>query len=165
MIIAIDPGSSVSSWVVWDPDAARVVLTDDEPNDELVDRLAEDGRRPIIESVGLLLIEHIESYGMTVGAEIFDTVFWSGRFVQAWKGEWRKVGRRDVKLVLCGSSRAKDPNVKQALVDRFGGSMIAAKGTRAMPGPLWGIKNHRWSALALAVAYVDMEKEKDRALR
>lgn len=59
--------------------------------------------------------------------------------------------RRAVKLALCGDSRAKDANIRQALIDRFGGS--AAIGRKAAPGPLYGISRDVWSALAIAVTY------------
>jgi hypothetical protein len=93
-----------------------------------------------------------ESYGMAVGAEVFDTVLWAGRFAEA----ARRVPvvmlpRRAVKLALCGDSRAKDANIRQALLDRFGGS--AAVGRKAAPGPLYGISRDVWSALAIAVTY------------
>jgi hypothetical protein len=60
--------------------------------------------------------------------------------------------RRAVKLALCGDSRAKDANIRQALIDRFGGK-DAAIGRKAAPGPLYGISRDVWSALAIAVTY------------
>ena len=71
--------------------------------------------------------------------------------------------RRAVKLALCGDSRAKDANIRQALIDRFGGS--AAIGRKAAPGPLYGISRDVWSALAIAVTYTLAEArgEHDRA--
>jgi hypothetical protein len=60
--------------------------------------------------------------------------------------------RRAVKLALCGDSRAKDANIRQALIDRFGGK-DAAVGRKAAPGPLYGISRDVWSALAIAVTY------------
>jgi len=59
--------------------------------------------------------------------------------------------RRAVKLALCGDSRAKDANIRQALIDRFGGS--AAIGRKTAPGPLYGISRDVWSALAIAVTF------------
>ena len=63
------------------------------------------------------------------------------------------IKRQTTKAVLCGTARAKDPNVHQALIDMYGGSMKAAKGTKKAPGPLYGVKSHIWSALAVAVAW------------
>ena len=75
------------------------------------------------------------------------------------------VYRSKVKLHFCGSSRAKDGNVRAALLDRFG--PVSSKETyvptgkrgqplkmrqRTVPGPLWGISGHMFSALAV-VAY------------
>lgn len=102
-----------------------------------------------------LVIEKVESYGMAVGREVFDTVFWSGRFAQAWAMplvSWSMLPRREVKLHLCGSMRAKDSNIRQALIDRYGGKPATKKG-----GPLHGISSHMWAALALAVTYQDQQ--------
>ena len=64
------------------------------------------------------------------------------------------VYREDVKLHLCGSPRAKDANIRQALIDRWGGKAEAV-GTVKKPGPLYGVKSHAWSALAVAVTALE----------
>ncbi|WP_230687708.1 hypothetical protein, partial [Streptococcus pneumoniae] len=50
-----------------------------------------------------------------------------------------------VKIWLCGTMRAKDANIAQALRDKHG-----EVGTKKNPGKLYGIKSHLWSALAIA---------------
>lgn len=65
-----------------------------------------------------------------------------------------RIFRRDIKLHLCNSVRAKDANIRQALIDRYGGKEKAI-GKKKSPGPLYGIKSHMWAALALAVTYHD----------
>ncbi len=61
---------------------------------------------------------------------------------------------------LCGSPRAKDPNVTQALVDRFArGETNYGKGTKKSPGFFYGFSADMWQAYALAVTYLDMKKE------
>lgn len=101
-----------------------------------------------------LVIEKVESFGMPVGVEVFETVYWSGRFAEAWDmgegHEVSRIGRKAVKLALCGTVKAKDANIRQALIDRYGGPQCVKKG-----GPLAGIKSHLWAALALAVTYQD----------
>jgi len=42
--------------------------------------------------------------------------------------------------------RAKDANIRQALLD-----LIGPQGTKKTPGPTYGIKSHTWAALAVAV--------------
>lgn len=101
--------------------------------------------------VELLAIEKIASYGMPVGAEVFDTCIWIGRFVQAASDiRHRLITRQAVKVHLCNSVKAKDSNIRQALIDRFG-----PVGTKAKPGALYGVKSHAWAALAVAVTAHD----------
>lgn len=145
-IISIDPGPIRSAWLVYD--GTRPVEFGLDPNPEVISRLPS-----FAVFCDLLVIEQIRSYGMSVGAEVFDTCVWSGRFCQAFDPErtvW--LPRQKVKLALCYDSRAKDANIRQALIDRFGGK-DAAIGTKRNRGPLHGISKDVWSALAVAVAW------------
>jgi hypothetical protein len=81
---------------------------------------------------------------MAVGQEVFRTVFQIGRMQQQ-LGPVRLIPRRDVKLTLCGSARAKDTNIRQALIDAIG-----EVGTKKNPGPLYGVAGHYWAALGVA---------------
>ena len=94
----------------------------------------------------LLAVEMIASYGMPVGREVFETCVFIGRLIEAWAGKFRKVYRQDVKLHLCKSNKAKDGNIRQALIDKLG-----PQGTKKSPGPTYGIKSHAWAALGVAV--------------
>jgi hypothetical protein len=95
-----------------------------------------------------LFIEMITSYGMPVGKETFETCLWIGRFIEAARTTGTTfvylVPRREIKLNLCGSARAKDANIRQALIDRYGPT-----GTKATPGGTYGISKHGWAALAV----------------
>ena len=148
-ILAIDPGTVRSAWVEYDPSWCRVSDFGIDPNQIMRVIVADwTGDGPVV-------IEKIESYGMAVGAEIFETVFWTGRFAEAaFPRPVFRLPRRDVKLHLCGDTRAKDPNIRQALLDRFGGK--SATGTKKAPGPLYGIHADLWAALAVAVTYADL---------
>ena len=102
----------------------------------------------------LMALEMIASYGMPVGKEVFETCLWIGRFQEAWLhrgGRVRLIYRRDVKLFHCQDSRAKDANIRAALIDRYGPSKEIAIGVKAKQGPLYGIKADEWSALAVAL--------------
>lgn len=158
LILAVDPGSSESAIVAFTGREVRWAMK--EPNEKLL-----FGNSALLyryAEPAVLVIESIESYGMPVGREVFDTVFWSGRLYQEW---YRSTGkeaellpRRAVKLHLCGSARAKDANIRAALLDKFGGK-AAAIGTKKNQGPLFGIHGDMWSALALAVTYVETRRE------
>src|SRR3990167_6090451 len=56
---------------------------------------------------------------------------------------------------LCHDSRAKDGNIRAALIDRFGPGKDRAIGRKATPGPLFGVSSDVWSALAIAVTFTD----------
>jgi hypothetical protein len=98
--------------------------------------------------------EMIASYGMAVGASTFETCVWIGRFIEVARVEVELIYRKDIKLFLCGTMRAKDANIRQALLDRIG-----PHGTKAQPGPTYGIKSHTWAALAVAVFAANNNKK------
>jgi hypothetical protein len=153
IIAAIDPGPSESAFVTLDCVTGGLVQFGKVENYELLDWIQGQGIEP--HGPSLLAIEMIASYGMAVGAEVFRTCVWIGRFVQAWGLATREVYRREVKLHLCGQARAKDANVRAALVDRFGPGKAKAVGTKAKPGPLYGVKADCWAALGVAVTIAD----------
>lgn len=144
-IVAIDPGPKESSIVLWDGE--KIIDASIETNENLVERI------PLYSLSDFLVIEKIECFGMPVGIEVFETVFWSGRFCQAWGKDYHLISRREVKLHLCSSLRAKDSNIRQALIDRFG-----PPGTKKKPGTTYGLKRDLWQAFALAVVFFDQKK-------
>ena len=107
-----------------------------------------------------LVIEKIVSYGQAIGQSTIDTIQWIGRFIQQFLAHWRcphgarLIYRKDVKEYLCRSLRAKDAHIRQAIIDRYpatGGGKTPQIGTKKDPGPLYGIKSHLWSALAVGL--------------
>lgn len=149
VVYGIDPGTINSALVGWDGSRATVALV--LSNEEILHE---------IEALndGFLYIEKIASYGMAVGKEVFDTCWWSGRFFQkfadakTYASPARMIERGPVKLALCGSRKAKDANIRQALLDRCG-----PVGVKKQQGPLYGVKSHCWAALAVAVCGHDIE--------
>jgi hypothetical protein len=149
-LLALDPGTHRTAWIALDLVTRRPLGFGIEPNEELIGRLRRGGR-----AFDFVVIEKVESFGMAVGAEVFETVWWSGRFAEAIDPvPVERLGRKAVKLVLCGTDRAKDPNVRQALIDRYGGREQAI-GTKARPGPLHGVSRDVWAALAVGVAWLE----------
>lgn len=155
MIVAVDPGTTQSA-LVWMGEAeggGEAVHGAIMPNAEVRDRLS-DFCRP----GDVLAIEMVASYGMPVGRDVFETCVWIGRFIEAWDGPFEKIYRKDVKMCLCGHPRAKDANIRQALIDLYGGSRRAAVGVKKAPGPLYGFKRDMWAALGVAVTYRERHK-------
>lgn len=151
-ILAIDPGPAESAWIVFEN--GTPVLWEKLPNRKLIHAIRDEQYR----DCDHLAIEMVQSFGMSVGAEVFETVFWAGQFVEAWHPqEHTLVYRKDVKMHLCHSMRANDSNIRQALIDKFGGS--TAIGKKKTPGPLYGISGDVWSALAVAVTFDETQRK------
>ena len=150
-ILAIDPGPTESAYVLWDGE--RILRHDKTMNALLCDAITTKLLTP-----DHLVVEKIASYGMPVGEEVFETVWWSGRFCQAFYAHlmpaWR-ITRGEIKLHLCNTKRAKDANVRQALIDRLG-----PPGTKKAPGATYGIHADEWAALAVAVTWWDKYRSK-----
>lgn len=165
-ILAIDPGSSQSAWVTLElePLTGEAESVDEfgiEPNDQLLAelRLARDNASSLTAHV--TVIEWTAPRGMPASAELFETMWWAGRFAEALQPrDVRRLNRLDVKRHLCGTTAARDSNVHAALVDRFGGAggKAAAVGLKASPGPLYGVKRDVWAALAVAVTWADQHQ-------
>jgi hypothetical protein len=143
-IFSIDPGNKQSAYVVYDPKQLRILKHGIVDNHDLVNGL-------LFVPNGRFVIEMVACYGMPVGQEVFETVLWIGRFMQKIKDYGQEVSlvyRKDVKMYFCGSMKAKDSNIRQALIDAYG-----PIGCKKEPGPLYGIKKDEWSALAIALYF------------
>lgn len=160
-LLAIDPGPAASGWVIINADTCQPLAFDKTPNLELRDRLWTGAANVI--TADHAVIEMVASYGMAVGADVFETCVWIGRLhtaIECATGtEPTLVKRHPVKLHHCHSARATDSNIRQALVDRFApGQPNHGKGTKAAPGFFYGFKADVWQAYALAVYAADTIK-------
>ncbi len=143
MILAIDPGNIESAYVFLDhrlvPKSFGI-----EKNEDVLNII----KKHYAEHFA---IEMIASYGMPVGKEVFETCVWIGKFSEASNINPTYIYRNEVTLNLCQSVRAKDGNVRQALIDRFG-----VVGTKKNPGWFYGFKADIWQAYAVGVTYHDL---------
>lgn len=154
-ILSIDPGNIESAYCVIDSKTYKPLEFNKIKNETLEVGFWNQNQYKIDK----LVIEMIASYGMAVGKEVFDTCVWIGRFVelaslQAIEVEY--IYRKDEKMNLCHSMKAKDSNIRQALIDRFG-----VVGTKKNPGWFYGFKKDIWSAYAVGVTYLDKLKESE----
>ncbi len=149
-VIGLDPGYEQSALVFWDGE--KVGEHGIFPNLDVIERLRESPSSPQV-----LAIEGISAMGMAVGKEVFETVYISGIFAASWyPNRVERVFRHDVKLHICGQRRAKDGEIRQAIIDRFGPTKEKAIGKKKTPGPLFGIASHEWAALAVALTFHDL---------
>lgn len=139
--IGIDPGNTHSAAVAIKEGSviSKVYL----PNDEFIYVMISLKHHV---STARFVCEMIASYGMPVGREVFETCVFIGRLKERLT-LMDRITRISVKNSICHSSKAKDANVRQALIDIYG-----PPGTKKNPGGTYGIKGDMWAALAVATA-------------
>ena len=152
-IFAIDPGTEKSGFVLFESNTKSIIESGIVENEELL-------HRSTWADADIMAVESVKSYGMAVGDTTFETVIWIGRFIQYAVSngiEYVKLYKKvDINPTLCFSNKAKDANIRQAIMDMFeptGGGKTPQIGTKAQPGPLYGVSSHAISALAVALAY------------
>lgn len=156
MIIAIDPGNVESAYVLM-TDEYELIEFSKSRNEEVRDYLTKSDCKELV-------IEMVASYGMPVGATVFETCVEIGRLIQI--AELKQISttlvyRREVKRNICGVVTAKDANIIQALIDRFAkNTPNRGKGTKKDPGYFYGFKADIWQAYALGVTYLDLKEQK-----
>jgi len=155
-IIALDPGTLQTGYVIMD--GLDVIEHGIVNNDEMLAMLftvCNDTPISAPRYCNQMAYEMIASYGMPVGAEVFDTCIWIGRFLEMFGANvCTPVFRRDVKSALCNANNAKDSNVRQAILDlypRVGGGKTPQVGTSKQPGPLYGVTSHVWPAIGVGL--------------
>ena len=166
IVLGIDPGTTESGWVVYHRERRELLSCGLDDNWEMIHRIRWWDFRRIRSGDELyvipdwIVVERIRSYGMAVGQSVFDTCEFAGRFLQEAEAglprdQCCRMFRGDVKMHLCGTGRAKDSNVRQVVMDRFGENRHAAVGTKKNPGPLYGVHHDIWQALALAISFAE----------
>lgn len=157
MILAIDPGNIESGIVLLDDELKPIEsgkYVNENVRQELRRNLNKYGHELHV------AIEMVACYGMAVGASVFDTCVWIGRFkemVEQYNMDVTYIYRKDEKMNLCGSMKAKDSNIVQALIDRFApNTPNKGKGSKKEPGWFYGFKKDIWQAYAVGVTYHDM---------
>ncbi|MEG0365806.1 MAG: hypothetical protein RR585_03160 [Coprobacillus sp.] len=170
MIFAIDPGNEESAYVLLDENL-KPISKGKVSNQELLDIINKlfymntvDGK--LQSSIEHVAIEMVASYGMAVGKTVFETCVWIGRFYQAIyeQGNIKPIFiyRKDEKMCLCGTMKAKDTNIVQALVDRFApNTSNKGKGTKKEQGFFYGFKKDIWQAFSVGITYHDLYIDKD----
>jgi hypothetical protein len=172
-LLAIDPGPSLSGWaLVTTPN--KLLQCGIDSNDHLLQQV----RKGEYDALAVEMVSHY-GRGMPAGTDIFNTVLWIGRYIEAAPAHvpHRTCLRKKVVTHLCGRATAKDSHVRQAVIDKWGGNEVAiggakckichgqgwrgkyhvvcpicgGKGYKHPPGPLKNVTGDIWQALGVAV--------------
>lgn len=155
LIFAIDPGNIESGFAFFEMPDLALIEFGKVKNEILLENI-----NFFTSQANSIAIEMVASYGMPVGKDVFETCVWIGRFVQAAKKEAYFVYRKDEKLCLCGSLKAKDSNIRQALIDRYATfDFKNGKGTKKNPDTFYGVSKDAWQAIAVGVTHYEKESE------
>lgn len=150
MILGIDPGNKESAFALVDK--GYVVAE--------ADKIENHRLRDVVRQytcISEVVVESIQSYGMPVGREIFDTCLMIGRIQQV--ADDRNLPnylypRPEYARAICGTNKVKDSVLRQALELRFGGY------NKGEPLHLLRGTDKR-SAFAVAVYHIDQGRFKN----
>jgi hypothetical protein len=152
LLLAIDPGAAHVGLVIMEQ-ASRRIIQCGELTPAEARAFARGWGYPALTQV---VVEGVTNYGTAAGKDTFGTCIQIGRLVEILLARDFPVTiiyRPHVRLTVGGSPRAREPEIKASLRSWYGGEK-AAKGNKANPGPLYHVKGHAWSALALAFAFL-----------
>lgn len=160
MILAIDPGNEFSAYVCMNDDFT-IKEGDKLENKDMLDTLE------VFLNYGTnkkVAIEMVACYGMAVGKTVFETCVFIGQLKEMCRVfdiEPTFIYRKDEKMTLCHSMKAKDANIRQALIDKYAKfDFKNGKGTKANPDTFYGFKADMWAAMAVAHAYKELYLER-----
>ena len=150
-ILAIDPGNAESGYAVISLPDFTLHDFGKVDNEQFIRTLP-----TLAAECDEIAIEMVACYGMAVGKSVFDTCVWIGRFIEALGGRYSYVYRKDEKMCLCGNMRAKDTNVRQALIDRYAKfDFKSGKGTKSAPDTFYGVSKDVWAAISVGVTHYE----------
>lgn len=158
-ILGIDPANVQTAYVLLGP-GLRPFYFDKVENEQaytdMMDAIEAAFRKDAHEL--RVAIEGIESFGLPVGKTTIETCYWIGQLLERFKiYSPVLIYRHQEKMNLCHSMKAKDGNIRQALVDRFApGDENFGKGTKNNPGFFYGFRADIWQAMAVATTYHDL---------
>lgn len=162
VILALDPGDTQTGYAIIDMPNFQLYEFGKISNDDLIKVLPDLALKS-----DKCAIEMIASYGMPVGKSVFDTCVWIGRFMQEISRiiSVDFIYRKDEKISICGSMKAKDTNIRQELINRYAKhDFKTGKGTKADPDTFYGVSADVWQAIAVGVTcYEKISSEKEKA--
>lgn len=136
----------------------RVVACGIDANAWIVDRIY----RGQFDTATDVCIERFTPRGMRIGNDSIETIHWSGRIYEAVLRQRGtvpyRISRDIIKRHLCGTTAVKDKHVRAAIMARYTTPQCADPiGLPSAPGPLYDLREHAWSAMAVALVFLDTE--------
>jgi hypothetical protein len=172
MVFGIDPGTDESGIAAIRADYS-IANADKWENELLITKLKEILTKPYDKFIPYIVVESIQSYGMTMGKSTIETCYMIGRIIQVCKDNGalcNLIPRPEYGKAICGSNKVSDTLIRSALENRFG-SYDKGKAEKRLKngtlkqafvenGPLFLLagESDKRSAYALAVHFLDVKK-------
>lgn len=161
MILAFDPGNEQTAYCLIDRETRKPIEFGKVKNEDAIRYMyATNGAARRATAV---IIEMVASYGMAVGASVFQTCVMIGRLTEAANNigvPVEYVYRMEEKMAICHDSKAKDANIRQALIDRFAQHDFKnGKGTKKDPDWFYGFAKDEWSAYAVGITFLEKHRK------
>lgn len=161
-IVGIDPANKYTAFVVCETVTMRPLYFGREENRKALSEILERTLECKAHGSVVIGIEGMQSYGQPVGTPTFETCYWIGHLqchFDLYQIPHQLIFRSEEKMAICKQARAKDSNIRAALVDLFAPyASNHGKGTKDEPSIFYGFKKDIWQAFA--VAYTLREKER-----
>jgi Holliday junction resolvasome RuvABC endonuclease subunit len=173
-IVGIDPGPERSGFVIVTPD-----LLEPGRLPSLLDADAAIRNDLVLEKLAPLrgvtvCCEVMNNIRATAGIDTFETCYWIGEFRAACKAHelpWEPIMQSDVKKAMIGTRNGKPALVRREIIRRYSYGIDDPKraarvaiGSQTRQGPLYGVSDHAWMALAVTLTHIQNEKEKQDAV-
>lgn len=153
LLLSIDAGTTESAYCIVDIQTYKPIEFGKVKNENLLSIVKN-------QRYNILAYEEFQCYGMPIGESTIKSITWNGRYIQSALDRGTPVHpiyRKDEKMNLCHSMKAKDSNIRQALIDRFAQHDFKnGKGTKRNKDWFYGFAADVWAAYAVAVTYLDM---------
>lgn len=153
-LLSLDVGTTESAFCIIDIDTYKPLKFGKISNEELLKIVKE-------EQYDEMVYEEFQSYGMPIGQTTITSITWNGRYIQSTLDRNKpvfRVYRKDEKINLCRTMKAKDSNIRQALIDRFATfDFKNGKGVKGNKDFFYGFSKDVWAAFAVGITYLDKE--------
>lgn len=160
IVLGIDPGPMYSGWVLYDDTERRVLDVSARTLTEHVEHAVSRGWSPIggtsgaFQAVDAVVVERPSAGRMSSGEVMRTAEAFGGLRAAARHAHVPMVWmyRRDVLATLGVSGGGRDAKVRAVCIEEHGGDARRARGSKAEPGPLYGVSSHAWQALGVVLA-------------
>ncbi len=155
-VFAIDPGNTYSAYCVVDTETRRPLDFAKLSNEALREYIS----YYLFREDDHAAVEMLQSYGNLIGKDVPETAVWIGRFAEMLDKRLihpaEMVFRMEEKMHICGNSKAGDPNIRRALIDRFcTHDFRTGRGSIKLPDFFHGFSGDIWAAYAVALTYME----------